>query len=144
MTPGEAPEAIKKAVQESVRETNHKTMQKAFRVSNAMRNSVIEVLTNPSPSPPGSPPGVRSGFLRRAWKTGVRNNGGSGRWRFRLVAYADANGSTPVICKTEQRKWRQDHLLIQFLRMYSRKLMLFSQIFKEVGNVNRKRTYRKV
>ena len=53
MTPGEAPEAIKKAVQESVRETNHKTMQKAFRVSNAMRNSVIEVLTNPSPSPPG-------------------------------------------------------------------------------------------
>ena len=25
MTPGEAPEAIKKAVQESVRETNHKT-----------------------------------------------------------------------------------------------------------------------
>lgn len=30
MTPGEAPEAIKKAVQESVRETNHKTMQKAF------------------------------------------------------------------------------------------------------------------
>lgn len=89
MTPGEAPEAIKKAVQESVRETNHKTMQKAFRVSNAMRNSVIEVLTNPSPSPPGSPPGVRSGFLRRAWKTGVRNNGGSGGG-VSIVAYADA------------------------------------------------------
>ena len=143
MTPGEAPEAIKKAVQESVRETNHKTMQKAFRVSNAMRNSVIEVLTNPSPSPPGSPPGVRSGFLRRAWKTGVRNNGGSGGG-VSIVAYADAKLITPVICKTEQRKWRQDHSLIRFARTYSRKLMLFSQIFKEVGNVNCKRTYRKV
>lgn len=89
MRPGEAPEAIKKAVKDTVRETNHKTMQKAFRVSNAMRNSVIEVLTNPSPSAPGNPPGVRSGFLRRAWKYGVRNKGASGGG-VSIVAYADA------------------------------------------------------
>lgn len=89
MMPGEAPEAIKKAVKDVVRETNHKTMQKAFRVSNAMRNSVIEVLTNPSPSSPGSPPGVRSGFLRRAWKCGVRNKGASGGG-VSIVAFADA------------------------------------------------------
>lgn len=89
MTPGEAPEAIKKAAKDVVRETNHKTMQKAFRVSNAMRNSVIEVLTNPSPSSPGSPPGVRSGFLRRTWKCGVRNKGASGGG-VSIVAFADA------------------------------------------------------
>ena len=77
MTPGGASEAIRQAVREAVREVNQKTMSKAFRVSNAMRNSAIEVLTNPSPSSPGNPPGVRTGFLRRAWKTGVRMNGGN-------------------------------------------------------------------
>ena len=77
MTPGGASEAIRQAVREAVREVNQKTMAKAFRVSNAMRNSAIEVLTNPSPSSPGNPPGVRTGFLRRAWKTGVRMNADS-------------------------------------------------------------------
>ncbi len=89
MTLSEAPEAIKKAVDESVKETNHKTMQKAFQVSNAMRNSIIEVLTNPSPAPAGSPPGLRSGFLRRAWRTGIRSNGGVGGG-LSIVAFADA------------------------------------------------------
>lgn len=89
MTIGEAPAAIKKAVDESVREVNHKAMGKAFRVSNAMRNSVIEVLTNESVAPPKSPPGMISGFLRRAWKTGVRNKGGAGS-AMSIVAFADA------------------------------------------------------
>lgn len=89
MRPGEAPEAIRKVVENTVRETNHRAMQKAFRVSNAMRNSVIEVLTNDSPSAPGTPPGVRSGYLRRAWKTGVRNIGGRGNG-VAIAAFADA------------------------------------------------------
>jgi HK97 gp10 family phage protein len=89
MTIGEAPEAIRKAVDESVREVNHKAMSKAFRVSNAMRNSVIEILTNESVAPPNSPPGMLSGFLRRAWKTGVRNKGGAGSG-MSIVAFADA------------------------------------------------------
>lgn len=89
MRPGEAPPEIRKVVENAIRETNHKTMQKAFRVSNAMRNSVIEVLTNDSPSAPGNPPGVRSGYLRRAWKTGVRNVGRHGKC-VSIVAYADS------------------------------------------------------
>lgn len=82
--------AIRQAVREAVREVNQKTMSKAVRVSNALRNSAIEVLTNPSPSAPGNPPGVRSGFLRRAWKTGVRFNGGSSDSGISITAYADA------------------------------------------------------
>lgn len=89
MTPGEAPEAIKKAAKEAVQEANHKTIQKGTRVANALRNSVIEVLTNPSPSAPGSPPGLRSGYLRRAWNYGVRSSGGSGGG-ISIVAYADS------------------------------------------------------
>lgn len=93
MTPGGASEAIRLAVREAVREVNQKTMAKAFRVSNAMRNSAIEVLTNPSPSSPGNPPGVRTGFLRRAWKTGVRMNGGNSNSSISITAYADSKAS---------------------------------------------------
>ena len=93
MTPGGASEAIRQAVREAVREVNQKTMSKAFRVSNAMRNSAIEVLTNPSPSSPGNPPGVRTGFLRRAWKTGVRMNGGNSNSGISITAYADSKAS---------------------------------------------------
>lgn len=93
MTPGGASEAIRQAVRDAVREVNQKTMSKAFRVSNAMRNSAIEVLTNPSPSSPGNPPGVRTGFLRRAWKTGVRMNGGNSNSSISITAYADSKAS---------------------------------------------------
>lgn len=79
-----------------------------------------------------------------AERVGFSRNYVSGVVNGRVYAPEIAKVIGEDICKTEQRKWRQDHLLIQFLRMYSRKLMLFSQIFKEVGNVNRKRTYRKV
>lgn len=90
MTPGEAAVALQQEVKKTIYDTNKKVMQKAVRVSNAMRNSAIEVLTNPSPSPPGSPPGVRSGYLRRAWKTGVRMGGGSSASGISIVAYADS------------------------------------------------------
>ena len=93
MTAGNASESIRQAVKEAVREVNQQTMGKAFRVSNAMRNSAIEVLTNPSPSAPWNPPGVRSGFLRRAWKTGVRMNGGNSYSGISVTAYADSMAS---------------------------------------------------
>ena len=110
MTPGGVSEAIRKAIHEAVREVNQKTMSKAFRVSNAMRNSAIEVLTNPSPSSPGNPPGVRTGFLRRAWKTGVRMNGGNSNSGISIRHTLIQKLLTPDIWKTERKRWRHDHL----------------------------------
>lgn len=130
MTPGGASEAIRQAVREAVREVNQKTMSKAFRVSNAMRNSAIEVLTNPSPSSPGNPPGVRTGFLRRAWKTGVRMNGGNSNSSISITASQTPKLHMPDILKTERKKWRQDHSWILFWTMWNRRLIRFFLIFR--------------
>lgn len=130
MTPGGASEAIRQAVREAVREVNQKTMSKAFRVSNAMRNSAIEVLTNPSPSSPGNPPGVRTGFLRRAWKTGVRMNGGNSNSSISITAYADSKASYAGYLEDGTKKWRQDHSWILFWTMWNRRLIRFFLIFR--------------